>query len=99
MRAKRVDSNLTDIVTAARKVGLRVFVRNDSLGDVDVQCGLLHEVWEVKAKNGRLTKLQQQFRFEGWQIRLVRTVEDVVKARREMAWFAETLLRTKKPAC
>ena len=84
MRARKVDSNLRDIVEAARKIGLRVNVRNDDLADLDVQYGGHHEVWECKSKRGRLTPRQKKLRGDGWCIRLITCVEDVVAARQTM---------------
>ena len=86
MRAKRVDSNLTEIVTAARKLGLRVNVTNDTLTDLTVQLGGgVTELWEVKGKNGRLTPRQKKLRGDGWCIRLITSVDDVFQAKLTMS--------------
>ena len=82
MRAKRVDSNLMEIVEIARDLGFLVHVRNDELADLDVQFRGRHELWEVKTPKGKLTDLQEKHRKQGWTIRTVRTVDDVIAARK-----------------
>lgn len=89
MRARRVDDNLAAIVAAALSIGLKVYVRNDALADLDVQFGGMHEIWEVKdgrkaASRRKLTKRQIQTRAEGWYIRLVTCIDDVLAAQKTM---------------
>lgn len=85
MRARKVDRNLGEIVDAARRVGFLVYIRNDVLGDLDVQLAKVHEVWECKTPKGKFTQTQQKYREAGWVIRTIRSVEDVINARRELA--------------
>ena len=99
MRARKVDSNLSDIVDAARKLGLRVNVRNDDLADLDVQFGGHHEVWEVKGARGRLTKRQKKLRGDGWCIRLIRSVDDVLEARRTILMDAHAIRKARLFTC
>lgn len=92
MRARRVDQNSTDLYQAARKMGFKVYVRNDALGDADVQLAGLHEVWEFKnGAKARFTDLQARMRQAGWRIRTVRTVDDVIAARSEMTRAAAAI--------
>lgn len=84
MRARRVDANLSAIVQVARDIGLKVNVRNDDLADLDVQFGGHHEVWEVKGSRGRLTERQKKLRGDGWCIRLIKTADDVLEAKKTM---------------
>ena len=84
MRAKRVDSTLMEIVETARDLGMLVFVRNDALADLDIQYRGISELWEVKTPKGTFTETQERNRAKGWKIRTVRSVDDVIKARREM---------------
>ena len=96
MRAKRVDSNLTEIVTAARKLGLRVNVTNDTLTDLTVQLGGgVTELWEVKGKNGRLTPRQKKLRGDGWCIRLIVSVDDVIAAAKTMRSDLEAIRKAR----
>ena len=96
MRARRVDLNSTDLYQAARKMGFKVYVRNDALGDADVQLAGLHEVWEFKnGAKARFTDLQKKMREAGWQIRTIRTVDDLLQARSEMTRAASAIQRTK----
>lgn len=87
VRARRVDSNLSELVKAARKMGFRINVRNDDLADVDAQlpgCDKT-EIWEVKVlKGARFTERQKKRREEGWLIMTVRTVDDLLLARERM---------------
>lgn len=96
MRARKVDQNSTDLYQAARKMGFKVYVRNDALGDADVQLAGLHEVWEVKnGSKAKFTETQKRMRDAGWRIRTVRTVDDLVLARSEMTRDASAIQRTK----
>ena len=97
--ARKVDSNLSDIVAAARKLGLRVNVRNDDLADLDVQFGGHHEVWEVKGARGRLTKRQKKLRAAGWCIRLITCVDDVLAAKRTLLADAEAIRKARLFTC
>lgn len=95
MRARKVDGNSKNLLTFAREIGFKVFVRNDPLGDADVQYAGVHEVWEVKDKKGRFTDLQLKMRAAGWVIRTVKTIEDVVLARAEMTRNASAIQRAR----
>ena len=84
--AFRRDANEPEIVQAARNAGLKVFYTNE-LGDLLVQFGterVLTEIWEVKTDKGKLTTAQMKLRQAGLKARLVRTVADVMEARKEM---------------
>lgn len=78
MRARKVDAGLTEIVKAYRKMGWRVYVCNDALCDIIIQRGSKTELIEVKEKRGSFTDLQKLMRIRGWQIRTVRSVEDIL---------------------
>lgn len=89
MRARKTDQNAKAIYDLARKVGFLVNIRNDTLGDLDVQYRGRHEVWECKSyelgKKGkplkaRFTDLQLKHMKEGWIIWTVRTAEDVMSS-------------------
>ena len=82
-RAARRDANEPEIVSAARRVGLKVFHTNE-LGDLIVQFGKITELWEIKTKTGKLTVAQCRRKQEGLNARIVRTVDDVLNAKREM---------------
>lgn len=85
-RAARRDANEPAIVQAARNVGLKVFYTNE-LGDLVVQFGtqrVITELWEVKTPTGKLTDAQCRLRQAGLKARLVRTVDDVLLAKKDM---------------
>ena len=82
--ARRTDQNLELIVVAARKCGFLCYVRNDPLGDLDVQLGGIHEVWECKNAKGRFTDGQEAHRKKGWIIHTIRSVEDVLERRKRI---------------
>lgn len=94
-RAARVDDNLASIVKAARKMGFRIYVRNDVLADVDAQIGEVHEAWECKGIKGKFTDQQKRLRAEGWRIRTVRSVDDVMLARSQMMQAASAIQRAR----
>lgn len=81
--AARRDANESDIVAAARRCGLKVFYTSE-LGDLIVQFGNVTELWEVKTEKGKLTTTQCRMRQAGLKARLVRTVDDVLAAKREI---------------
>jgi len=82
-RAARRDANEGLIKEAAEKAGFLVFPTNE-LGDLFVQRnGIKGEIWEVKAAKGKLTPAQIRNRERGLKTRIVRTVDDVLKARKE----------------
>lgn len=81
--AARRDANEPALVAAARKIGLKVFYTNE-LGDLIVQFGKVTELWEVKTETGKLTDTQCRLRQAGLKARTVRTVDDVLQAKREM---------------
>lgn len=84
-RAARVDENLSEIVEAARDCGFLVYVANSDLCDIIWSLHDTVELVEVKTAKGTFTDLQRKNRALGWRIRTVRSIEDVIKARREMA--------------
>lgn len=76
--ARRTDASLTAIVKAFRQLGWRVYVCNDSLCDLVIQKGHTRtELIEVKTPNGTFTDMQKRRRADGWQIRTVRSLDDV----------------------
>lgn len=81
--AARRDSNEPELVREARRIGLKVFYLRE-LGDVLVQFGGVTELWECKTESGKLTDLQCKLRQQGLKARLVRSVDDVLQARKEM---------------
>lgn len=83
-RAARTDENLMPIVKAARDLGFLVHVTNNDLCDAIVQFRGVTELWEIKSEKGTFTDLQKLNRAKGWRIRTVRSIENVVKARKEM---------------
>lgn len=90
-RAARRDANEPALVDAARKIGLKVFYTNE-LGDLIVQFGKVTEIWEVKTEIGKLTDTQCRMRQAGLRARIVRTVDDVLQAKREMMKMVERVL-------
>ena len=101
MRARKVDANLKSIVDAARKFGLLVNVRNDDCADLDVQVrgSNVAEIWEVKATGGRYTKRQKKLRAAGWCIRLIRSVDDVLEAKRTLLADADAIRKARLLQC
>ena len=81
--ANRRDDNEPDIVSAARRIGFKVFYTSE-LGDLVVQLGDRTELWEVKNEEGknRLTAAQCKLRQAGLKAHTIRTVDDVLAARR-----------------
>lgn len=84
MRARRVDANLDSIRDAALDLGYLVHTCNDSLADLIVQFRGVTEIWEAKGRAGTFTDLQKKHRAQGWRIRTVRSIADVIAARREI---------------
>ena len=84
MRARKVDANLFEIVCVARRMGFLVNIRNDDFADLDVQFRGIHEAWECKSSKGRPTKRQMALAEKGWKIRTVRSVDDVISARKQL---------------
>lgn len=82
-RAARRDENEPSIVEAARKVGFKVFYTNE-LGDLIVQWAGLTELWEVKTEAGKLTEAQLRRKQAGLVARVVRTIDDVLEAKRHL---------------
>lgn len=83
-----MDANLTDIADAARKLGFRVSIINNDLADICWQLGATTELVEVKNPHGRnrFTDNQKDMRRDGWIIRTVRSVDDVMLARNEITF-------------
>lgn len=78
--AQRRDSNEPDIVSAAKRIGLKVFYTSE-LGDLVVQFGDRTELWEVKTEVGKLTTNQLKMRQAGLKAWTIRTVDDVLAAK------------------
>jgi len=79
--ANRRDDNEPDIVSAARRIGFKVFYTSE-LGDLVVQLGDRTELWECKAEKGTLTPAQCRLRQAGLKAHTIRNVDDVLAARR-----------------
>ena len=95
-RTHRADNNASALYQAARKMGFRLNVTNNALCDAVAQLGDVTELWEVK--NGRAAKytpLQARMREAGWQIRTIRTVDDLLQARSEMVRNASAIQRNR----
>lgn len=82
--AKRRDMNEPELVEAARRVGLKVFVTSE-LGDWIAQYGRLQRLVEVKTEAGKLTDAQCRRKQQGLHAHIVRSVDDVIELRRQMA--------------
>ena len=82
--AARRDGNESELVAAARKMGLKVFYTSE-LGDLIVQLGTLTRLWECKTETGNLTKAQCLRKQQGLNAYIIRTVDDVREQRRQMA--------------
>ena len=86
-RAARRDANETELVVAARQIGLKVFYTSE-LGDLIVQFGsgnnYVTDLWEVKTEVGKLTEAQCRRKQQGLIARVVRTVDDVLAAKKWM---------------
>ena len=78
--ANRRDAVEHELVTAARKIGFKVFYTNE-LGDALAQFGDRTELWEFKSKGGTLTPAQCRLRQAGLKAWTIRTIEDVIAAK------------------
>ena len=83
-RAARRDANEPELVAAARRIGLKVFYTSE-LGDLIVQYGSLTRLWECKTETGKLTKAQCLRKQQRLNAYIIRTVDDVLEQRRQMA--------------
>lgn len=81
--AKRRDANEPELVSAARRAGLRVWITSE-LGDWLVQYGRLQRLVECKTETGKLTDAQARRKQQGLQAHVVRTVDDVLELARQM---------------
>lgn len=81
--AKRRNANESDLVGAARRMGLKVFYTNE-LGDLVIQWGEIAELVEVKTEEGKLTATQCRLRQAGLKARIVRNVNDMLNLKRDM---------------
>lgn len=80
--AWRRDGNEGEIASAARRIGLKLF-RTNELGDWVVQFGDRTEIWEVKnGEAAKLTDAQCRLRQAGLKAWIIRTVDDVLEARK-----------------
>ena len=79
--ANRRDAVEHELVATARSVGFKVFYTNE-LGDALAQFGDRTELWEFKSKGGTLTPAQCRLRQAGLKAVTMRTVEDVLAAKR-----------------
>ncbi len=59
--ARRIDSNQVEIVEFLRKIGLKVYVGHD---DILVSDGTKLKWYEIKSRNGRVTKGQKRLEKE-----------------------------------
>lgn len=89
--AKRRDANEQELFTAARAIGIKVFTTNE-LGDAVFQIGsepnYVQCLVEVKTEVGKLTEAQCRRKQQGLIARVVRTVDDVLAAKK---WMLERL--------
>lgn len=74
----RRDENEPEIVAALELAGCRV--KRGNWVDLIAQRGSQTFLIEVKTQGGRLTGLQRALIADGWQIHVVRTVDDALKA-------------------
>ena len=85
--AARRDANEPDIINAARRIGLKVFVTNE-LGDLIVQFGTppncITSLVEVKTELGKLTPAQCKRKQQGLHAVIVRTVDDILALKKWM---------------
>lgn len=79
--ANRRDAVEHELIEAARRIGFKVFYTNE-LGDALVQFGDRTELWEFKSKGGKLTPAQCRLRQAGLKARIIRTVDEVLEAKR-----------------
>ena len=94
VRARKVDANLPEIVSALRKAGCTVDVTND-LWDVTIGYGGLSMLGEVKGPGRfRYTPRQVKWR-ETWTggCRLIQSVEDALEAANTLRKWSEVLRR------
>ena len=82
--AARRDFNEPELVDAARRIGLKVFYTSE-LGDLLVQYGNITRLWECKTETGKLTDAQCRRKQQGLNAHIVRSVDDVLEQRRQMA--------------
>ena len=81
--AKRRDANEPELVAAARRIGLKVWITSE-LGDWLVQYGKLQRLVEVKTEDGKLSESQAKRKQQGLNAYVVRTVDDVLELHRQM---------------
>lgn len=79
--ANRRDANEPELVEAARAIGFKVFYTQE-LGDLVVQFGDRTELWECKVEGGKLTPAQCRLRQAGLKAVTIRTVDDVLAAKK-----------------
>ena len=80
-RARKVDSNQSEIVEALRRAGCRVEVLSDvgrGVPDLLVQCRLRLYLVEVKAPGESLTPAQRDFH-DRWNCHIVHTVDEAIQ--------------------
>ena len=92
--AKRRDANEPLLVDAARRIGLKVFYTSE-LGDLVVQYGKQTRLCEVKTEDGTYTVAQLKRKQAGLVTHELRTIDDVVELRRQMADELTRLARNK----
>ena len=81
----RRDANEPELVAAARAIGFKVFYTSE-LGDLVVQFGDRTELWECKVEGGKLTAAQCRLRQAGLKAVIIRTVDDVLAAKKRFLW-------------
>ena len=86
-RAARRDANETELVVAARQIGLKVFYTSE-LGDLIVQFGsepnYVQCLVEVKTEVGKLTDAQCRRKQQGLIAKIVRSVDDILLLKKWM---------------
>ena len=81
--AARRDANDSDLVKAARDIGLKVWVTSE-LADWVVQYGRVQKLVEVKTQDGKMSEAQARRKQQGLNAHVVRTVDDVLELHRQM---------------
>jgi len=95
-RAARTDANLTEVVKALRKLGLRVHVTNGDW-DLTVQYGGQTMLCEVRqeGKPRKPRKGNQEAVHEKMTIYWLQTLEDCQQLAKTLRWWAMTMMDAK----
>lgn len=78
-RAAKRDTPETEIVKALRSAGCLVMCGSPN-PDLIVQRGLQTHLLEVKRRTGRLTETQEKLIAAGWNIKVVRNIDEAFEA-------------------